>query len=116
MRIMKPSEEKGVRIEVLNTGFSASTFGSNHSTGHYNAFIDVSNIPQDAVIICEHVIEYTSLSDTDLNRAFFNRIYIDDTRRDDPNNIVIYALGDEAIPDIYLTFRLTIFYGQVNNL
>ena len=116
MRKMVPSEQKGVKIEVLNTGFSASTFAQNHATGYYMAFIDVSNIPQDALVICEHEIEFTSLSDTDLNKELFNRIYIDDTRKDDPNNIVIYVLGDGAIPDIYLTFRLTIFYGQINNL
>ena len=116
MRIMKPSEEKGLRIEVLNTGFSASTFAQNHQNGYYYAEIDVSNIPQDAVVICEHEIEFTSLSDTDLNKEFFNRIYIDDTRRDNPNAVSIYALGNEAIPDIYLTFRLIIYYGQINNL
>ena len=116
MRIMKPSEEKGVKIEVLNTGFSASTFAQNHQNGYYYAEIDVSNIPQDAVVICEHEIEFTSLSDTDLNKEFFNRIYIDDTRKDNPNAIGIYALGDEAIPDIYLTFRLIIYYAQINNL
>ena len=116
MRIMKPSEEKGVRIEVLNTGFSASTFAQNHLNGYYYTDIDISNIPQDAVVICEHVIEFTSLSDTDLNKEFFNRIYIDDTRKDNPNAIAIYVLGDEAIPNIFLTFRLTIFYGQINNL
>ena len=116
MRIMKPSEEKGLRIEVLNTGFTASTFAQNHQNGYYYAEIDVSNIPQDTVVICEHEIEFTSLNDTDLNKEFFNRIYIDDTRKDTPNAIGIYALGDEAIPDIFLTFRLTIFYGQINNL
>lgn len=116
MRIMTPSEQKGVKIEVLNTGFHASTFAQNHATGYYYADIDVSNIPQDALVICEHEIEFTSLSDTDLNKAFLSRIYIDDTRKDNPNTVVIYALGDEPIPDIYLTFRLTIFYGQINNL
>ena len=116
MRIMKPSEEKGVKIEVLNTGFAASTFAQNHATGYYYVVIDTSNIPQDAVIICEHEIELTSLSYTDLNKDFFSRLYIDDTRKDSPNAVVIYALGDEAIPDIYLTFRLTIFYGKINNL
>ena len=113
---MTPSEQKGVKIEVLNTGFTASTFAQNHANGHYWAEIDVSNIPQDAVVICQHEIEFTSLSDTDLNKEFFNRIYIDDTRKDNPDAIVIYALGDEAIPDIYLTFRLIIYYGQINNL
>ena len=113
---MVPSEEKGVKIEVLNTGFIASDFAQNHATGYYYYDIDISNIPQDAVVICEHEIEFTSLSDTDLNKAFFNRLYIDDTRKDNPNAIVIYALGDEAIPDIYLTFRLIIFYGQIDNL
>ena len=116
MRIMKPSEEKGLRIEVLNTGFSASTFAQNHQNGYYYAEIDVSNIPQDAVVICEHEIEFTTLSDTDLNKEFFNRIYIDDTRKNNPNAIGIYALGNEAIPDIFLTFRLIIYYGQINNL
>ena len=116
MRKMIPSEEKGLRIEVLNTGFSASTFAQNHLNGYYYAEIDISNIPQDAIVICEHEIEFTSLSDTDLNKEFFNRIYIDDTRKDNPNAISIYALGNEAIPDIYLTFRLIIYYGQINNL
>ena len=116
MRKMVPSEDKVVKIEVLNTGFSASTFAQNHATGYYYAEIDVTNIPQDALVICEHEIEFTSLNDTDLNKDFFSRIYIDDTRKDTPNAIVIYALGDEAIPDIYLTFRLIIFYGQINNL
>ena len=116
MRIMTPSEQKGLRVEVLNTGFSASTFAQNHATGYYYAEIDISNIPQDALVICEHEIEFTSLSETDLNKDFFSRIYIDDTRKDNPNAVVIYAIGDEAIPDIYLTFRLIIFYGQINNL
>ena len=116
MRKMVPSEEKGLRIEVKNIGFDALDFEQTHLNGYYRVDIDISNIPQDALVICEHEIEHTSLSDTDLNKEFFNRIYIDDTRRENPNLLVIYVLGDEAIPDIYLTFRLIIFSGQINNL
>ena len=109
MRKMVPSEEKGVKIEVRNITFDALDFEQTHLNGYYQMDIDISDIPQDAVVICEHSIDFTELRDADLNKEFFNRIYIDDTRKDTPNTLVIYALGDEAIPDILLTFRLIIF-------
>ena len=109
MRKMVPSEQKGLRVEVRDVDFAASTFAQNHFDGYYQTEIDTSNIPQDAVVICKHEIEFTSLGITDLDNAFLNRIYIDDTRKDNPNAVVIYALGNEPIPDIFLTFRLFIF-------
>lgn len=110
---MVPSEalkNAYLNIEARVINFDALNFETNHLNGYYYFNLDISSIPQDAIVICEHSLDLAQLSDTDLNKDFFNRIYIDDTRKDTPNSIVFYALGDEAIPDILLTFRLIIFY------
>lgn len=109
MRKMVPSESFK-QIEVQDFTYSLSDFNKG-SGDYYYVLLNISHIPNDAIVMCRQEIEITSLADTDLRNDVLSKIYIDDTRKDDPNSVTIYLLNATLPdPDMNMTFRLYIFY------
>lgn len=109
MRKMFPSESfKQIEVEDFISALSDFTKGLGD---YYYLSLSISHIPSDAIVMCRQEIDYSQLSDSDLRNDVLSKIYIDDTRKDNPDKITIYFLNP-ALPSEYMdmTFRLYIFY------
>lgn len=112
MRKMVPSESFN-QIEVLDFTYSLSDFSVNPG-GYCYVDLDISHIPNGTIVMCKHEIDIAMLSANDLKNDILSKIYIDDTRNDNPNVVTIYFLN-ATLPqdDVVMTFRLYTFHKTI---